>query len=549
MKLVTAAQMRALEEGAVRAGVALDELMRQAGLAVAQEAWLTLGSIAGRRVLVLAGPGNHGGDGLVAARHFAEWEADVTVYIAAGRPAHDAMMDEARQAGALVRSAADDVAFASLDEALVEAECIVDALLGIGRTRAIEGAMAEALRRTAFALQRPRPPVVIAVDVPSGVDADSGSADPLALPAVTTVTFGFAKPGLYLQPGAALAGRVQVIDIGLPPQGDDAHSLELLDGPSVRNRVPGRDAAGNKGTFGRVLVVGGAAEYAGAPRLSAEAAYRAGAGLVTVACTERVQSLIAPALPEATWLPLPAVDGHLAPEAASRILDHLDAYDVLLIGPGLGQSADVREIVLALLAHGGSRLRAAVIDADALNVLRTAPSGAYDPAWSEHIHLPAVLTPHPGEMARLRDASVESVQSDRIGVAAASAGAWHQVVVLKGANTVIAAPDGRVALSPHANPLLATAGSGDVLAGIVAGFLAQGADRFDAAACAVYLHGLAAEELAPDLGDRGMLASDLLPSIPRALQVLRHGRRSSPLTSPFGDLASAFASPAPPLEP
>lgn len=535
MKLVTAAQMRDLEQQAVAGGASLDELMEQAGLAVAQEAWLTLGVVAGRRIVVLVGPGNNGGDGLVAARHLAEWEADVFVYLLGPRAASDPLMERLRELNVPLASAADDGGLAAASAALDSAELVIDALLGTGRSRPIHGAFAEVLRRLARARLRAQPPLLIAVDVPTGVDADCGRADALTVRADITVACGLAKAGLYTLPGAEYAGRIQVVDIGLPPDAQNALPLELLDTRWVRERLPKRPLSGNKGSFGRVLVAGGSKDYVGAPRLAAEACYRAGAGLVTIACPASIQPMLAPALPEATWLPLPEDDGSITPTAAALISDRLRSYDVLLIGPGLGQRDGIRALVAQTLAAAPKTLRGCVIDADALNALSATPG------WESSVQTHCVLTPHPGEMARLLGSSVDAVQDDRLHLALQAAADWRQTVVLKGANSVVAAADGRAAISPHANPVLATAGTGDVLAGVIAGLIAHGAEPFDAAACGVFVHGLAAAELSEQFGDRGMLATDLLAAIPRAVRLVLEGRQVPRVMPGLGDLAAAFA--------
>lgn len=532
MRLVTSAQMRAIEQRAIDAGTSVEALMDAAGLAVAQEAWLSLGVVAGRRVVVLCGPGNNGGDGLVAARYLAEWDADVVVYLLAERDGSDAKVAALRELGVPMFVAAQDEAYRALDDALGNAEMILDALLGTGRSRPVEGALAEILRRIADVRASARPPRIVAVDLPTGVDADSGAADPLAVRADLTVTFGLAKIGLFTPPGAEYAGRVEVVDIGLPAASDAEAPIELLDVRWVRERLPERAAAGNKGTFGRVLVVAGSDGYVGAARLAATACYRAGAGFVTVACTPRLQAMIAPSLAEATYLLRDGGDGD-----AKAILDALKGYDVLLIGPGLGQSDATRATVLDVLRGVPDGVRACVLDADALNTL------ARTDAWSDGVQAACVLTPHPGEMARLRATDVASVQGDRLRTALDAAAEWKHVVVLKGAHTVIASPDGRAALSPHANPLLASAGTGDVLAGVIAGFAAQGMAAFEAAAAGAYVHGMAGEELRAELGDRGLLASDLLGMVPRVVRIIREGRPAPPV-APGRDLFSALMNPS-----
>lgn len=534
MKLVTAAQMRALEQSAVTAGTPLDELMEQAGLAVAQEAWMSLGVLEGRRILVLVGPGNNGGDGLVAARHLVEWGADVAVYMLASRTG-DKNLDLVTAAGVPVFIAATDTDFVSLREALDGAEMVIDALLGIGRSRPIDGALAGVLRHLHAARGRSMPAKITAVDLPTGVDADSGRADPLAVAANMTVTFGLAKVGLYTLPGSEYAGQVQVVDIGLPKEAVSAVPLDLINTAWVKERLPKRPKSSNKGTFGRVLVVAGSSNYPGAARLAAEACYRAGAGLVTIACPATVQAMLAPAIPETTWLPLDDDAGAISGRATGQIIDALASHDVLLIGPGVSQRSGVRDAVVRVLAAVPASVRSCVIDADALNAL------AQTPEWRNRLATPVVLTPHPGEMARLLGATVAEVQDDRLNVAMKASATWGQVVVLKGAHTVIAAPDGRAAISPYANPLLATAGTGDVLAGAIAGLLAQGMEPFEAAACGVYLHGLAAEELGEELGDRGLLASELLPALPRAIRIVLRGKPSRGGSMPFAGLGDLSA--------
>jgi NAD(P)H-hydrate epimerase len=531
MKLCTSDQMRALEQAAVAAGTSIDDLMEQAGLAVAQEAWLNLGIVSGRRVLVLVGPGNNGGDGLVAARHLADWDADVCVYMTRPRDG-DKNLDFVRERRAAVFDFEHDDGFAKLQGAIDGAELVVDALLGIGASRPMEGVLAEILRRLRARLERPHPPKVIAVDVPTGVDADSGRADPLAVTADLTVTFGAAKVGLYMLPGSEHAGRVEVVDIGIPKDAERDLPVELLTTVWVRERLPTRPASANKGTFGRVLVVAGSRNYVGAARLAAEGCYRAGAGLVTIACPESVQPQLAPSIAETTWLPLPEREGALAAGAAREIADALALYDVLLLGPGLSRRGDVDREAPRVLETLPDGVCAAVVDADALNALAAGQSGVRGPAGR------LIVTPHPGEMARLLGTTVEAVQADRLGTATSAAKTWGQVVVLKGAHTIVAAPDGRVAISPHANPLLASAGTGDVLAGAIAGLLAQGMSPFEAAACGVFAHGMAAEELAEDLGDRGLLASELLSAIPRAMRTILHGKKPThgPGASLFGGL-------------
>ncbi|MCC6960073.1 MAG: NAD(P)H-hydrate dehydratase [Dehalococcoidia bacterium] len=514
MKLVTAAQMRELEQAAIAAGSSEPQLMEEAGLAVAQEAWMLLGTLEGRRIVVLAGPGNNGGDGLVAARHLADWGAELAVYLPKGHH-HEERFGELNDRQVPLIDGRDDPEHQALDGLLGAADLVIDALLGIGQQRPIDPAepVGEALTRLAQARNSYQPPKLVAVDLPTGVNADSGAADALVVAPDMTVTFGLPKVGMYQAPASGLLGKVQVIDIGIPKAAQEAVKLELLTTRWVRANLPGRPEDANKGTFGKVLVVGGSRMYTGAVQLAAVAAYRAGAGLVTVATPDAVVDRIAGSLPEATWLPQPAsADGRLPGETAKTLRNEWPHFRAAVVGPGLGDSTETRAFTWAALPDLGDVESGAVIDADALNALASMPDGP------ERTPANAVLTPHPGELARLMGTTVADVQSRRLEVAGEAAAKYGCTVILKGAHSVIASADGRVSLSPFANPLLATAGSGDVLAGIVGGYLAQGADPFTAACLGVYLHGATGEALREELGSAGLLASEIARALPKAVK-------------------------------
>ena len=513
MKLLTSSEMRALEQRAVEAGVSIDELMRNAGLAVAQEVWMTLGTLEDRRILLLAGPGNNGGDTLIAARHLVEWAAQVAVYLLVPRAEDDPLIAPLAELNVPIVAAGEDPGYETLDQFLSVAEVIVDGLLGTGANRPVEGELAEILSRVRAAMDRTLRPKVIAVDLPTGVNADTGHADPLAVASEVTVALGEAKAGLYLGQGSALAGRVQVVDIGIPSSIERPAGIDLLDRTWAKRRLPARPADANKGTFGKVLAVAGSRNFAGAAALAGTAAYRAGAGLVTLALPKSVYKLLAGRVLETTYLPLPAKHGVLAKDAAAEVLAAVERYDVLLMGCGLG--AEARAAVLGILGGLGNQPpRALVLDADALNAL------AGEDEWWKGLPAATVLTPHPGEMSRLAGLDVAAIQNGRLDIARRHAAKWGVTVVLKGANTVIAAADGRTWLAPFANPAMATAGTGDVLAGVIAALLGQGLDPAEAAAVGVYLHGMAGDAARAELGPAGMLASDLLGELPKAIKSL-----------------------------
>jgi hydroxyethylthiazole kinase-like uncharacterized protein yjeF len=516
MKIVTASEMRQLEQRAEAAGISTQQLMENAGLATAQEAWMLLGAVEGRSVLVLVGPGNNGGDGLVAARHLADWGAATSVYLTRPRD-NDDNLRQVRSRSIEVSEADSDADQTLLDRALTQADLVVDALLGTGRARPIEGVLATILDRLADARKSLHRPGLLAVDLPTGVDADTGAVDPHTVAADETITFAAAKVGLCTLPGSSFAGRVETVDIGVPPEALEALPLTLLTAAWARERLPARPLDANKGTFGKLLTVTGSENYVGAAFLSAAGAYRIGAGLVTVALPRSIQSMVAPLIPEATFLPLQEDAGGIVTDNLPLLRRTLSDYDALLVGCGLSQRAYTQQFVRSFL-YGllEDEQQGVVVDADGLNAL------AAHADWYQRFRAPAILTPHPGEFARLAGLSVTAVQADRIALSIRCARLWNKIVVLKGANTVIATPEGRAMISPFANPALATAGTGDVLAGTIAGLLAQAATPAEAAALGVYLHGAAGELMAGESGDAGGLAGDLLPLLPRARQALLH---------------------------
>lgn len=498
MKLVTTDEMRALEQGSVGAGVSLDQLMDNAGLAVAEHVSRLRGNSG--TVLVLVGPGNNGGDGLVCAKRLHDWGWRVRLHLVPQRKRDPGRFPilSAVQPGAIG------------DEPV---DAVVDALLGTGSSRPMQGPIGEAVDavREKHAAAR-----VVAVDLPSGVNADNGAADPKTLAASLTVTLGLAKAGLFQYPARELAGEIVVTDIGIPASLADDVRTWLSDAQLARAFLPARPEAAHKGTFGKLLVVAGCASYCGAPYLTSVAAARAGAGLVRVATPRTVHPIVASKFTEATFAPLPeTADATLAREALPRLEQLLeDDFDCLLIGPGLSQDWETREVVERLLLSGRKLPPRVVIDADGLNNIATQPD------WPARLPKGCVLTPHPAELGRLANISIHEVLDNRFQLAREKAREWGQVIVAKGANTIITSPDGRTAIDPGANPLIATAGTGDVLAGTIAGLLTQGAGAWEGAVAATRVCSEAAGGLVPEFGRAGMLASDLHAQIPRAIRDL-----------------------------
>jgi hydroxyethylthiazole kinase-like uncharacterized protein yjeF len=556
LKIVTTEEMRRIEKAADAGGLTFDQMMENAGHAVAEavDEWIGAEDAA---VLVLVGPGNNGGDGLVAARYLAEMGAAVTLYVAKRETKGDRNWEKAQAYDIPALWLANDADLQELDARLDETDVIIDALLGTGVTRPIEGdlkRLLEAVRASVEQRRRPadgrlvapaegfaelNPPVVVALDVPSGLNSDSGALDPAALAADLTVTLAAVKRGHILFPGAEAVGQLVVADIGISPDLCADVELEMATPAQVANLLPARPVGGHKGTFGWAMVVAGSVNYTGAAALAGTAAARAGAGLVTLGLPQTIHRSVAARLSEATFLLLPDDTGTLAPGAVKVLVERLGSYAALLVGPGLGQEKPTEEFVDELFGgpklahrrhvgfahHGGedeaeaekesAKLPALVVDADGLNLL------AKRDKWWELLPAGTILTPHPGEMARLMGSTTQEVQSDRLGCAARMAAKWGHVVVLKGAYTVVAAPDGRATVLPFANPALATAGSGDVLAGSIVGMRAQGLAAFEAALVGGYLHGLAGELARESLGDAGVVAGDLAAMLPLAIRRLK----------------------------
>ena len=515
MKIVTAAEMRTIEDRSEEAGVSTDTLMENAGLAVARTARRMAGPLTGAPVVTLVGPGNNGADGLVTARHLRRWGARVTAYLCRDRGTPDPKLEAARNAGVDIIAVSDDPSLDRLQRLLDSAHLVIDAILGTGRARPIEGVFREILGVLSDTRRDTRGAMLLALDLPTGLNCDTADMDPACVAADVTVALGYPKLGHLDFPGADCVGRLEVADIGIPSGLDDDVHASMLTSEWARSVLPERPGDSHKGTFGRTMIVAGSRSFLGAAYLAAASAARVGAGLVTVAIPASLVSSVAPRAVEPTFLPLPeSSEGVVSPDAAGLILEALSGYSALLVGCGLGQAEVTRAMVERLLLSGVD-LPATVVDADGLNTL------ARVPGWNSQWAANGVLTPHPGEMARLVSGSNYGGDTSRLHLARAAAREWGKTVVLKGAYTVITNADGSAQVSPFSNPGLATAGTGDVLAGAIAGLLSQGLELETAASLGVYLHGLAGESVRDRLGDTGMIASDLLPALPVSITDLR----------------------------
>ncbi|MFH1091395.1 MAG: NAD(P)H-hydrate dehydratase [Pseudomonadota bacterium] len=505
MKFCTAAEMRRLDEKAIlECGLPGVVLMENAGRGAAALVRRHFGDLAGKRVTVVAGRGNNGGDGYVMGRIFHGWGARVLIYILGLREQikGDARinLDVVLKMGLEVVEIKDETRLDLLN--LDGSDLIIDAVLGTGLTSEVRGLYREAIGRINDSGIR-----VVAVDVPSGVDSDTGRIMGLAVKADLTVTFGLPKAGLLLPPGEELAGKLEVVDIGLPPHvlAEADPRKELLLEQDLRLLKP-RHRSGHKGHYGHVLIVAGSTGKTGAAAMCAEAAARTGAGLVTLAVPASLNPILEEKVTEAMTEPLPEeLPGFLGPKALDRLLALAEGKSVLALGPGLGQTEGVIFVVRSLVEKCELPL---VIDADGLNAL------AGRPELLKKVRRQAALTPHPGEMSRLSGQSTAEIVADRLGSAGSFAQAFGLVLVLKGYRTVVAAPDGRIFLNTTGGPYMASGGMGDVLTGLIAGLVSQGLNLLDASRLGVFVHGLAADETAAETGPFGLLASDLLPRLP-----------------------------------
>jgi NAD(P)H-hydrate epimerase len=537
-RLVSVAEMQAIEKASDAAGHSYAAMMARAGEAVAGAIRARYGA---QPALVLCGPGNNGGDGLVCAHYLHAAGVPVRVYLWQRRTdtEHDYQGHFARLAalGVPAAAASADPGCITLQAWLAESRVLVDALLGTGANRPIDGVLAELLR-TVSAAQKAGHLHVVAVDCASGLNCDTGAVDPLALTPDLTVTFGFAKHGHYQFPGAEQVGELVVADIGIPSAAAGDLRTFLITPDLVAGWLPARPRLSHKGTFGKALLAVGSELYPGAAYLSCAAAARTGAGLVTGAVPRPVWPLVAGRLAEPTWLPLPVqaagdLAGWVEPGAAATVADKAAGYDAFVLGCGLGNNAATRAFVAQLLPPRTPRAGYApetapqpapqpapepspahLIDADGLNCLAALPD------WPSRLPARCVLTPHPAEMARLCGLAVSEVVAGRWDLARTQAAAWGCTVLLKGPYTVVAAPTGLLGVLPIATPALATAGSGDVMSGIIGGLLAQGLGPFAAACTGVWLHGQAGLRCEQALGRAGVIASDLLPQLPAVLQSL-----------------------------
>lgn len=563
MKIVGVDMMREIESRLDAGGISYDELMRRAGDALARQARMMVSNLDAPRILILVGKGNNGGDGLVAGRILAETLSDAVIQVYLLTARDDDLIATLKVSAetygnVVIINAEEDKDKRVLRSAVVTADLVIDALFGIGVQLPLRDEAVKILRLVRAGLEdrrsarpeqniinpatprsEPSPAMaqVLAVDCPSGVDCDTGEVDSHTLKADVTITFIAVKQGLVAYPAGDFVGSLVLADCGIDGNHATMASVSdyLVDGAMVRSRLPKRPSDGHKGTFGRALLVCGSVNYVGAVALATEGAYRSGAGLVTVGTGRPTAQMLAGVHLEPTWLLLPHDMGVISADATPLLLENITGYEAMLLGCGLGTERATEDFVRSLLVGEGvtSKKRLGfqveddssaqtqsvtlpplLIDADGLNLLAKLAE------WWTLLPEESIITPHVGEMARLANVDKGDVITERWSLVQDKAREWGVTIVLKGAHTIIATPEGRRYVLPFKVDGLATAGTGDVLAGLITGFRAQGLSAIDAALCGAYVHGLAGVLASEKYGGRSMLARDVVSMIGNALRAI-----------------------------
>lgn len=529
MKVVTREQMQDIDKTTpLKYGLPSIILMENAGIQVVSAIKEYLRDrISKIKIAVLCGSGNNGGDGFVVARHLITYGVDVSIYLFADEKKikGDALtnLNIAKQFGIPIYNIGSEAKLNSIIPELKNVGLIVDALLGTGISGEVKGLFAQVID-TVNTLNVP----VIAVDIPSGLDADTGVPLGRAIHADITVTFGLPKIGLLIPPGIEYTGRLKIVDISFPLEliHQDTIKTNLITKKEVVTYIPYHPVDAHKGSCGKVFFLAGSIGMTGAAFLCSYAGLYVGAGMVFLGIPAVLNNIMEQKLTEVITLPLPDTAGHLNIEGYERIIEYISSVDAVGIGPGVGRNTETLELIKKVVLKLDVPM---VIDADAIFALSTQPE------LLKEITVPVVITPHPGEMANFLGCSIEDVCRDRIGIARKVAAKYNIIVVLKGARSIIATPNEEVWINPTGNQGMATAGCGDVLTGMIAGFIAQGISPVYATKLSVFLHGLAGDIKAEDKGMLSLIATDILNGIPEAIKSLKDDKVSQDKDRGFSD--------------
>ncbi|HEY9061951.1 MAG TPA: NAD(P)H-hydrate dehydratase [Pseudobacteroides sp.] len=511
MKVATPEQIGRMDDETInKIGIPGIVLMENAALKVVEETTRSIGAMEGKKVIVLAGKGNNGGDAYAVARHLNNLGAYVSVYITSKKSEvkSDAQINLKIIENMNIKTV-EVVDKNILSEIKRELECcdaVIDGIFGTGFKGQVTGIIEEIVK-----LVNDSSKYVVSIDIPSGVNGETGKVLGKSIKAHKTVTFTFPKTGLLISPGCEHTGELVIADIGIPKSICDAVNMKttLIDKEHVSDIIPKRIKESSKGNYGRVLIISGSTGMTGSGCLCAKAALRSGAGLVYLGVPAVLGNIYSAQLVEPIVIPFEDKGKeHFSKESAKDILKQMEKMNVAAIGPGISCRQDIIELVQEILVNASVPI---VLDADALNAV------SKDAAILKKAKVPVVVTPHPGEMARLMGMSISDIQNDRIKHAGDFSAQYNVITVLKGSKTIIAAPGGRIYINPTGNPGMSTAGTGDVLTGIIAGFIGQGFTPEDSAVAGVFLHGLAGDMAAHKKGQYGIIAGDLIEELPYAI--------------------------------
>jgi ADP-dependent NAD(P)H-hydrate dehydratase / NAD(P)H-hydrate epimerase len=535
VKLYSVKEMQALEKEANEKGLTYVMMMENAGKGIADEIEIAYSQLCNKKVIALVGSGNNGGDALVALYHLSLNKWETCAYIVKMRDPDDPLITHLMDSGGQVINVEEDKRYSHLKQLLESYSVLIDGIFGTGIKLPLKDDISSILKFVNTELEGNSKKIhIVAIDCPSGVDCDTGKAADETIPAEITVTMAGVKSGLIRFPAAKMTGEIRVASIGPI---EELHSYKdnqkiILHRETIKNYLPERPLDAHKGTFGTAFIVAGSVNYTGAALLAGLAAYRSGAGLVTLAVPAPLHDPLSGQFPEATWVILPHELGVISADAARIVRQNINRATAILLGPGFGVEDTTREFLSKLFTEGvstnqgeigfihgtkknleGNNIQKPIImDADGLKLIAKIPN------WSEVLPSPAILTPHPGEMSVLSGLSTDEIQADRLEIAKEFSKKWGHIVVLKGAFTVVAAPDGQLAVVPIATSALARAGTGDVLAGLIVGLRAQGIEAFQAACAGAWIHASAGLLAAKRMGNTAsVIASDVLNAIPQVI--------------------------------
>ena len=510
MKIVTVEQMLAIERAADASGLSYDQMMHNAGLGIGK--WIYQHVPVKHSVIGLIGSGNNGGDTIIALTWLAKRSVRTTAFLVKQRE-HDPLLDAYIHQGGAVVDISNHQHMHVLQAAIIQGAVVLDGVLGTGLKLPLRGTLHQTMVRISNQLENRLDVLKIAVDCPSGVDCDTGEVSDVTFAVDHTLTMAAVKQGLLRHPARSFSGEIHLIGIGIDEMSDDLNAdfPQMVDEGMIRDFLPQRPDHGHKGTFGTCLVIAGSAPYTGAAYLTGKSAYRAGCGLVHMAAMKDVHRSLSGRLIEAVWTILPDVDGAYDPNGVEVIKADLMSADSIVIGPGWGQNKTNETFLVALLKSIPSKTPT-LFDADGLKLLRKLDR------WWAHLPNQTVLTPHPGEMAILTGIDIQEIQDHRWEIADEFAQKWNVVLVLKGAVSVIASPQEGVYVNPVSDSALGTAGSGDLLSGLIGGLMAQGISAQGASVLGVWVHGTSGQVAHSVVGtDFSVTATDILQHIPHAL--------------------------------